>query len=47
MCTNLIYGGNPYPCALGDATGSAVVCTSVTSPKRLESIMRAVCIEMG
>ena len=47
MCTNLIYGGKPYPCALGDASGCAVVVTAVNSAKRLESVMRVVCVEMG
>ena len=47
MCTNLIYGGKPYPCALGDASGCAVVVMAVNSAKRLESVMRVVCVEMG
>lgn len=47
MCTDFIYGENAYPCAVGDATGCAMVCASVDSAKRAENLFRGICVEMG
>ena len=41
-----IYGLKPYPAAVADNKGNAVVCTHVDSAERLEDFFRGVCVKM-
>lgn len=47
MFLPFIYGLKPYPAAVADNKGNAVVCTHVESAKLLEGFFRAVCVQMG
>ena len=46
MFCPFIYGLQPYPAAVADDKGNAVVCTHVDSAERLEDFFRAVCVKM-
>ena len=47
MFLPFVYGSPPYPAAIGDEKGNAVVVTYAESPKHLEDFFREKTIEMG
>ncbi|KAL5356246.1 hypothetical protein BJX96DRAFT_186202 [Aspergillus floccosus] len=46
-CLPFIYGANPLPFALADGRGNTAVVTNAQSTRRIETMMRVLCEDLG